>query len=137
MSTLRNPQQDRNGGAESQSSMPFGSFKGITKTMQAQFAAAVAVPQAMLEANLTMGSELFGFIGRRMKAQAELCNELSQCREVTEAVEAHRKFSERVTSDYSSEIGQLATIMSKELAIVTAVATEVVGEADKAGKLAA
>jgi nitrate/nitrite-specific signal transduction histidine kinase len=72
-----------------------------------------------------------------MKAQAELCNELSQCREVTEAVEAHRKFSERVTSDYSSEIGQLATIMNKELAIATAVATEVVGEAGKAGKLAA
>lgn len=137
MSTSRNPQQDRNGGADSQNSMPFGSFEGITKTMQVQFAAAIAVPQAVLEANLTMGSELFGFIGRRMKAQAEWCSELSQCREVAEAVAAHRKFGERVTSDYSSEIGQLATIMSKELAIVGTVATEVVGEAGKAGKLAA
>lgn len=136
MSTSRNL-QGRDGGTESLNFQPFGSLENLTKTMQAQFTTAAAIPQAILEANLTMGSELLGFMGRRMKAQAELCNALSRCHEFGEAVEAQRQFSERVTSDYTAEIGQLATIMRKELATVTAVAAGAVEEAGKAGKIAA
>lgn len=136
MSISRNP-QGRDGGTESLSFQPFGSLEDLTKTMQAQFATAAAIPQAILEANLTIGSELLGFMGRRMKAQAELCHALSRCHEFGEAVEAQRQFGERVASDYSAEIGQLATIMRKELATVTAVAAGAVEEAGKAGKIAA
>jgi hypothetical protein len=109
----------------------------MSKSMQGQFAAIAAIPRAMLEAQLTMGSELFGFVGRRMKAQAELCHELSQCRELSDAVEAQRRFSERVTSDYSEEFGQIATMLRNELTSVTDAASEAVTEASKAAKLAA
>ncbi|MGO4672885.1 hypothetical protein AB4Z40_08295 [Bosea sp. 2YAB26] len=115
----------------------FGFPEGMGKTMQAQFATALSVPQAILEANLTVGAEWLSFMGRRMKAQAELCNALSHCQEIGEAVEAHRKFSQGIASDYSTEFDQLATIMRKEMAVVTATATEAVEEAGRAGKLAA
>jgi nitroreductase len=123
--------------ASASNTQPFGSVENMSKSMQGQFAAIAAIPRAMLEAQLTMGSELFGFVGRRMKAQAELCHELSQCRELSDAVEAQRRFSERVTSDYSEEFGQIATMLRNELTSVTDAASEAVTEASKAAKLAA
>ena len=134
MTNARSPQGHNGSGSSTQ---PFGSFENMSKSMQGQFAAIAAIPRAMLEAQLTMGSELFGFMGRRMKAQAELCHELSQCRELADAVQAQRKFGERVTSDYSEEFGQIATMLRNELTSVTDAASEAVTEASKAAKLAA
>lgn len=126
--------QTRNGNADQK---PFGSFETIAKSTQSQFAALMALPHALVEANLTMGAEFYGFMGRRMKAQAELCHDLSQCHEVADALEAQRRFSARATSEYSDELGQIGTLLRKEMASVTTVATEAVNEASKAAKLVA
>ncbi len=135
---MTNPRSPRgHDGTSTSGTQPFGSFESMSKSMQGQFAAIAAIPRAMLEAQLTMGSELFGFMGRRMKAQAELCHELSQCRELSDAVQVQRRFSERVTSDYSEEFGQIATMLRSELTSVTDAASEAVTEASKAAKLAA
>jgi hypothetical protein len=134
---MTNPRSAQGHNGSGSSTQPFGSFENMSKSMQGQFAAIAAIPRAMLEAQLTMGSELFGFMGRRMKAQAELCHELSQCRELADAVQAQRRFSERVTSDYSEEFGQIATMLRNELTSVTDAASEAVTEASKAAKLAA
>lgn len=127
--------QTRTGAAETQ--QPFGSFAAISKSLQNQFAALAALPHAMIEAHLAMGSEVYGFMSRRMKAQAELCHELSQCHELTDALEAQRRFGERATSAYSDELGQIGTLLRKEMASVAQVASEAVTEANKAAKLAA
>ncbi|WP_139221155.1 phasin family protein [Bosea sp. OK403] len=135
MTNPRSPQGHN--GASPSGMQPFGSFEDLSKSMQGQFAAISAIPHAMLEAQLAMGSELFGFMGRRMKAQAELCHELSQCRELADAVQAQRRFSERVSSDYSEEFGQITTMLRNELTSVADAASEAVTEASKAAKLAA
>jgi hypothetical protein len=128
-------QQARTGNSDaSPVQPPFGSFETISKSMQSQFATLTALPQAVIEANLTIGSELYAFLGRRMKAEADFCHELSRCNEVEDALEAQRRFSSRATSDYSAEMTQMSTLLRKELA---SVASETVAEAGKAAKLAA
>jgi hypothetical protein len=105
--------------------------------MQSQLATAAALPHALIEAQLAFGSELMTFIGQRMKAQAELFGALSHCRELSEAVEAQRKFSERVASDYGNEFGQLTELMRKEVTTVQGVLAESVEGAAKLAKAAA
>jgi hypothetical protein len=116
---------------------PFGAQEDLAKVIQGQMTAAAAIPRAILEAQLTVGSELFGFIGRRLKAQAELCHELSKCREMSDALQAQRRFGERVASEYSAEVDQVTTMISRELGIVSEAASGAVAMTLKDGKLAA
>jgi hypothetical protein len=126
--------QTRDGNSEGAPSRAFGSFENISKSMQSQAVALAALPYATLEAHLTMVSELYNFVGKRMKAQAELCHELSRCHEVADALDAQRRFSARATSDYSDKMTQMGSLLRKELSTV---ASEAVQEAGKAAKLAA
>jgi len=132
MSTTR-----QNSPRDSSGTAPLGGLDGISKSLQAQLATAAALPHALIEAQLTLGSELMSFIGQRMKAQAELFGALSQCHELSEAVEAQRKFSERVASDYSNEFGQLTELMRKEMTTVQGVLAQSVEGASKLAKAAA
>jgi hypothetical protein len=116
---------------------PLGGLEGITKSLQSQLATAAALPHALMEAQLAFGSELMTFVGQRMKAQAELFGALSHCHELSEAVEAQRKFNERVASDYSAEFGQLTELMRKEMTTVQGVLAQSVEGASKLAKAAA
>jgi len=122
---------------EASQALPLGGIEGITKSMQSQLASAAALPHALIEAQLALGSELMTFLGQRMKAQAELFGALSHCHDLSEAVEAQRKFSERVASDYSSEFGQITELMRKEMATVQGIIAQSVEEGSKAAKAAA
>lgn len=110
---------------------------GIARTTQAQFKAAVAVPQAIIEANWAMASEILNFVSRRLQAQADLCSSLGRCQEFAEAVEAQRKFSERVTQDYSEEVGQLSEVVRKNIASLSAVGADLATDKVEKGRLAA
>lgn len=128
------------GGRSSAAALPLPSFASVeelAKAMQGQMAAAIAIPRALAEAQLTIGAELFGFLGRRLKAQAELCHELSLCRELSDAVQAQRRFNERVASDYSAEMDQMTTMLSRETGVVVAAASGAVETASKGVKIAA
>jgi hypothetical protein len=94
-------------------------FEGATRVMQTQFASAAAIPQAIMQANLSMFSELLMFMGRRAKSQADFYASLGHCKELSEAVEAQREFAEQVTRDYSKEAGQLSDIVRKNVASLT------------------
>lgn len=129
--------QTREANSEGASPRIFASFENISKSMQSQAATLAALPYPTLEAHLTVVSEFYAFVSKRMKAQAELCHELSRCHEVSDALEAQRRFSARATSDYSDEMTQMGTLLRQELATLANVASEAVQEAGKAAKLAA
>lgn len=110
---------------------------GIARTLQAQFKAAAAIPQAAFEAHWAMAAELLSFASRRLQAQAELCRSLGHCQELAEAVDVQRQFSERVSKDYSDEMGQLSEVVRKNIASLSAAGADLVAEATEQGKLAA
>ena len=91
-------------------------FEGAARLLQTQFVSAVAIPQAVMEANISMFSELLMFIGRRVTAQAEFCSSLGRCKELSDTVEAHREFTEQVTRDYSREVIEVSSIVRKNVA---------------------
>jgi Zn-dependent M32 family carboxypeptidase len=99
-------------------------FEGGARLLQAQFASAAVIPQAIVEANLSMVSELLMFMSQRVKAQAEFCNSLGHCKELSEAVDAHREFTEKVTRDYSKEVGQLSDIVRKNVASLSEIGAQ-------------
>lgn len=99
-------------------------FEATNRMMQTQFVSAAAIPQAIMQANLTMFSEVLMFMGRRAKAQADLCASLGHCKEMSEAVEAQREFAEQVTRDYSTEVGQLSEIVRKNVASLTEIGAQ-------------
>ena len=99
-------------------------FEGANRMMQTQFVAAAAIPQAIMQANLAMFSELLMFMGRRAKSQADFCASLGHCKEMSEAVEAQREFAEQVTRDYSNEVGQLSEIVRKNVASLTEIGAQ-------------
>lgn len=110
---------------------------GIARTTQAQLKAAAAIPQAIIEANWALASELLSFASRRLQAQAELCRSLGHCQELAEAVDVQRQFTERVTKDYSDEMGQLSEVVRKNIASLSAAGADLVAETADKGKLAA
>lgn len=91
-------------------------FEGAARLLQTQFVSAVAIPQAVMEANLSMFAELLMFMGRRVKARAEFCNSLGRCKELSDTIEAHREFTEQVTRDYSKEVDEVSDIVRKNVA---------------------
>lgn len=97
---------------------------GGMRLFRAQLASASSVPQALWQANFAMMSELFAFIGQRMKAQAELCSSLGRCKELSEAVDVQRAFAQGVTGDYSEEVGKLSEIARTNLAALSAIGAQ-------------
>ncbi|GGH31697.1 hypothetical protein GCM10007036_43080 [Alsobacter metallidurans] len=116
---------------------PFGTVEDVSRALQGQMAAVAAIPRAIMEAQLTIGSELFIFLARRLKAQAELWHELSQSREFLGAVQAQRRFADKAASDYSAEASEMATMLSREVGVVSNAASEAVAAATASGKIAA
>lgn len=127
--------QSRNANAEAQK--PSGSVETISRSKQSQVVALMALPHAVIGANLTMASELHGFIGRRVKAQAEPCHALCQFNELADAPSAQRRFSSQAYSGYLESFEQIGTRLHKEVAAVAEVAPKALNEANKAMKLAA
>lgn len=112
-------------------------FEGAARVLQAQLASAAAIPQAVMEANLSMFSELLMFMGRRAKAQAEFCNSLGRCKELSDAVEAQREFAEQVTRDYSKEVSELSDIVRKNVASLSNIGAQCTSAWNGKEKLAA
>ncbi len=94
--------------------------EGIMTSVQSSMAAAMAIPQKVMEANLETGAELLGFMSRRMKSQSELWNAVGHSHGVDGAVDAQRKFVSGISSDYAEEMTHLAAIFKKNLETVTA-----------------
>lgn len=99
-------------------------FDGAARVLQAQFVSAAAIPQAVIASNLSMFSELLIFMGRRAKAQAEFCNSLRHCKELSDAVEVHRAFTGQVTRDYSKEVSQISDIVRKNVASLSEIGAQ-------------
>lgn len=112
-------------------------FEGAARVLQAQLASAAALPQTVLEANLSMFAELLMFMGRRAKAQAEFCSNLGRCKELSEAVEAQREFVEQVTRDYSKEVSQLSDIVRKNVVSLSDIGAQCASAWNGKEKLAA
>jgi hypothetical protein len=109
---------------------------GIARTAQSQLKVATAIPQAIIEANWAMASELLIFTSRRLQAQADLWWSLCDCRGLSEAVAVQRQFTERVTDDYSDGVSHLSEVVRRNVNSLSAVGAKLVVETDKS-KLAA
>ncbi len=102
----------------------------MTKTVQSGLASAMIVPKKLLEANLDAGAELLAFMGRRMKAQADLWSSLGHCSDLTEATNMQKCFMEKVTKDYTDEASQLSDIARKNLEVVAGLASSEVSKSE-------
>ncbi len=109
---------------KSSSDAPFGSPDKIMKSVQANMANLMSVPQKVIEANLETGAELLNFMSRRMKSQSELWSRVGHCHGIDEAAEAQRLFVEKLSKDYAEEMGHLAAVFRKNLDTVTGAVSE-------------
>lgn len=57
----------------------------------------------------SLGEELFGFMSRRMQAQAEQMHLLCQCKSLPEMFQAQASFAQATVEDYRRETEQLVT----------------------------
>lgn len=129
MSTTR-----QNASRDATGTPSIGGLDGSATSLQTGLSTAAALPRALMEVQLAFGSELIGFIGQRMQAQAELFGALSQCREFSGAIDAQRRFNESVVSDYSNEFDRLTEVMRKETATLRGVLAHAFEDAAKPAK---
>jgi hypothetical protein len=101
----------------------------MTKSAQSSLASAMVVPKKLIEAHLDAGAELLAFMGRRMKAQADLWSSLGHCSDLSEATNMQKSFIEKVTKDYTEEATQLSDIARKNLEVVAGLASSEVNKA--------
>jgi hypothetical protein len=106
----------------------------IVKSVQANMANMMMVPQKVIEANLETGAELLNFMSRRMKSQSELWSRISHCHGMDDAADAQRIFVESLTKDYANEMNQLAGVFRKNLETVTSAVSEQIKQASHSAK---
>ena len=70
-------------------------------------ARAMVAPRKVMEANLAVCSEWLAFVGRRMRAQADLIEATTRPGGFDEAAEARRRFLEKARDDYAAEVARL------------------------------
>jgi len=122
MSTLKDVQPS--GFSKAENRAPTELLEGGVKLAQAQLASAAALPQAIWEANLAILSEMLGFMSHRLRAQAEFCGHLGHCKELSDAVDAQRAYTQGMTGDYSQEVDKLSDIARKNIATLSAIGTQ-------------
>jgi len=62
----------------------------------------------MIDVPMTMSAEVMRFAGRRLAAQAELCERLAKCGSMADAIDAQSEFVEAAIGDFSAESAKLA-----------------------------
>lgn len=62
----------------------------------------------MIDVPMTMTAEIMRFSGRRLAAQAELCERLAKSGSVAEAIDAQSEFVEEALGAFSAESAKLA-----------------------------
>jgi hypothetical protein len=82
---------------------------------QALFETAMAAPQKLVEANVRTSLEIFDFVCKRMKAQADFYDTLSHCKEVGQIVESQQQFWNRASKDYAEEAGHLVEVAQENV----------------------
>jgi Phasin protein len=97
--------------------------ESLTRNVQDGLATAMEIPKKIMEANLDTGAELLTFMSRWMKAQADLCNGVGHCHDLTEAADMQRMFWDKVTKDYSEEMNHLAEIARKNFEAMSGLMT--------------
>jgi hypothetical protein len=105
------------------------SVESVTKSVHNGIASAITMPKKLMETQLDVGAELLAFMGRRMKAQADLWSSLGHCSDLSEATNMQKCFIEKVTKDYTEEATQLSDIARKNLEVVAGLASSEVNKA--------
>ncbi|WP_158554878.1 phasin family protein [Methylovirgula sp. 4M-Z18] len=83
------------------------------KSVRAQFAPMYHLHEKVIELQMNTLSQILDFMGRRMKAQSDFFHSLGQCHDLTKMSEVQSRFWQRVSEDYTTEVGQL-TEMARE-----------------------
>lgn len=85
------------------------------QVLSTQLSSIGIVPQKLWELQLSMLSEILGFVARRTQAQAELCGRLGRCSDFSEAVEAQQDFANGVGGAYAEEVERLSSLTQRSL----------------------
>lgn len=64
-------------------------------------------------------SEILGFLGQRLQAQAEFWRGLSSCTDLGQATEAQRRFWEQASEDYTKEARLLSDVAKRSMDTMT------------------
>jgi hypothetical protein len=93
-------------------------------TLPVNVTANLEIPQKIVEAQLDAGAEFLSFVGRRLKAQADLWHSIGHCHNPAEAADAQRKFANVIIKDYSDEAQQMLSMIQKNFQTVTSLVTQ-------------
>jgi hypothetical protein len=73
----------------------------------------------MTEFHLDTMSEILGFLGQRLQAQADFWRGLGDCTDLSQATEAQRRFWERASEDYTKEAQHLSDVAKRNMDTMT------------------
>lgn len=103
---------------------PDAATDGMAQAVQSRLTTAMTLPQKVMEANLQTTAEIFTFMSRRMKAQAELWDGLGHCQDMAQASEMQRRFFDSVSKDYRDEMTTIVELARRNLNTVTGLMAE-------------
>ncbi len=98
--------------------------ENLSKSVEASMAAALSLPQKIVETNLDAAGELLNFMSRRVKSQADFLRDIGHCKDLAGAVEMQRKFWSHISDDYGREMGQLSEMAKGNIAKATKLVAE-------------
>jgi len=80
-------------------------------------ARSLALPRALIDANLRAGSALLGFAGQCVHAEAEFLEQLFRCRGLEQASTLHARFVAAMIGESGRELTELVAVARENVAL--------------------
>ncbi|RFB81445.1 phasin family protein [Methylovirgula sp. 4M-Z18] len=96
-----------------------GKGPGQAYDPQQHLNAAFQMQKRFTDFQLEAMSEILGFFGQRLQAQADFWRGLSGCSDLGQATEAQRQFWERASQDYTREAQHLSDVAKRSMDTMT------------------